>query len=147
MSKDDPYVSRVRKAGKPLKPHPGRSREETLFARKLRRETSRTEDKLWPHLRSARLGAPFRKQHVIDHRYPDYCCVPLKLIVEVDGPMHDPVRDARKDHRMNRRGYDVIRFSVQEIDQNLQGVVHTIYDAVQVRLMARRLGEQNKVQN
>ncbi|CAN0278352.1 unnamed protein product, partial [Phaeothamnion confervicola] len=114
-----------------------RSREETQFARKLRRETSRTEDKLWPHLRSAQLGAPFRKQHVIDHRYPDYCCVPLKLIVEVDGPTHDPVCDARKDHRMNRRGYYVIRFSVQEIDQNLRGVVDMIYDEVQMRLMAK----------
>jgi very-short-patch-repair endonuclease len=41
---------------------------------------------------------------------------------------------------MNRRGYDVIRFGVQEIDRNLQGVVDTIYQAVQARLMARGSG-------
>jgi very-short-patch-repair endonuclease len=93
------------------------------------------------------MGAPFRKQHVIDHRYPDYCCVPLKLIVEIDGPTHDPARDASKDHRMNRRGFDVIRFGVQEIDLNLQGVVDTIYDAVQMRLLAKKISEQNKARN
>jgi very-short-patch-repair endonuclease len=84
------------------------------------------------------MGAPFRRQHVVDHRFPDYCCVPLKLIVEIDGPDHDLAQDARKDRRMSRRGYDVIRFGVQEIDRNLQGVVDTIHQAVQVRLMARR---------
>ena len=144
MSKLDPHVSRIRTAGDRRKPRPGRSREETEFARKLRREVSRTEDKLWPHLRSAQMGASFRKQHVIDHRYPDYCCVKLKLIVEIDGPTHDRARDASKDRRMNRHGYDVIRFSVQEIDQNLRGVVDTIYDAVQIRLMAKKVREKSK---
>ncbi|HEV7691901.1 MAG TPA: DUF559 domain-containing protein [Hyphomonadaceae bacterium] len=143
MPKTDPHVPRIRKAGDRRKPKPGRTREETEFARKLRREVSRTEDKLWPHLRSSKLGAPFRQQHVINHRYPDYCCVPLKLIVEIDGPTHDLHRDTARDHRMNRRGYDVIRFSVQEIDQNLQGVVNTIYDAIRLRLMAKQAGEKN----
>jgi very-short-patch-repair endonuclease len=137
MSKDDPYVSRVRNAGDRRKPKPGRTREETKFAQHLRRTVSRTEDKLWLHLRGEQMGAPFRRQHVVDHAFPDYCCVPLRLIVEVDGPQHDLNRDARRDARMNRHGYDVIRFGVQQIDQDLQGVVDTIYDAVQLRLMER----------
>ncbi|HEV7689537.1 MAG TPA: DUF559 domain-containing protein [Hyphomonadaceae bacterium] len=100
---------------------------------------SRTEDKLWPHLRGEQMGAPFRKQHVINHKFPDYCCVPLKLIIEIDGPTHNLKRDTAKDHRMNRRGYDVIRLSVQEIDQNLQGVVDTIHEAIQLRLMSKQV--------
>jgi len=140
MSKPDPHVPRIRTANDRRKPRSGRAREETEFARKLRREVSRTEDRLWPHLRSDQMGAPFRRQHVIGGRYPDYCCVPLRLIVEIDGPDHDSGRDAAKDAHMNRHGYDVIRFGVQEIDLNLQGVVDTIYDAVQVRLMAKRVG-------
>ena len=138
MSKDDPHMSRVRKAGDRRKPKPGRTREETRFAQHLSRTSSRTEDKLWPHLRAEQMGAPFRRQHVLIHAFPDYCCVPLRLIVEVDVPLHDLARDTRRDTRMNRRGYDVIRFGVQEIDENLQGVVDTIYDAVQVRLMKRK---------
>lgn len=89
MSKDDPHVSRVRSAGDRRKPKPGRTREETKFAQHLRRTASRTEDKLWPHLRAEQMGAPFRRQHVVDRAFPDYCCVPLRLIVEVDGPLHD----------------------------------------------------------
>ena len=135
MSKDDPCVSRIRKAGDRRKPRPGRTREETAFARSLRRDVSKTEDRLWPHLRAGQMGAPFRRQHVIDHGFPDYCCVPLKLIVEIDGPHHDPFRDMRKDRRMSRRGYDTLRFGVQEVDRNLQGVVDTIHAQVQLRLM------------
>ncbi len=136
MSRDDPHVSRVRKAGDRRKPRPGRTREETEFARK---PTSR-RPKTGSGLRADRMGAPFRRQHVVDRAFPDYCCVPLKLIVEIDGPHHDLARDARKDQRMNRRGYDVIRFGVQEVDRNLQGVVDAIHAQVQLRLMAKEHG-------
>ena len=61
------------------------TREQTGFARKLRRMVSRTERRLWPHLRANQMGAPFRRQHPIDRYFADYCCVPLKLVVEVDG--------------------------------------------------------------
>ena len=117
---------------------PWRTREQTTFARKLRNTVSKTERKLWPHLRNAALGAPFRRQHVIDEMFVDYCCVPLGLVVEVDGPTHDLARDSLRDDRLSKQGFDVLRFSVQELDENLEGVVSTIYDAVQLRLLAER---------
>ena len=115
------------------------TREQTEFARKLRRNASKTEKRLWPHLRASKLGAPFRRQYWIGGKFADYCCVPLKLVVEVDGPLHDPARDSIRDHAMNGLGFDVLRFGVQEIDENLDGVVSTIYDAVRVRLMAQQV--------
>ena len=116
-----------------------RTREETLLARQLRRDASKTERRLWPHLRSSVLGAPFRRQHPIGQDFVDYCCVPLRLVVEVDGSMHDAGRDSLRDARLAASGYDVLRFSVQEMDTNLEGVVSTIYDAIQLRLIARDL--------
>ncbi len=113
-----------------------RTREQTEFARELRRKTSKTERRLWLHLRSSQMGAPFRKQHPVDRYFPDFCCVPLKLIVEVDGHTHSIERDSVRDHRLNKLGFDVLRFSVQEIDENLEGVVSTIYGEVQLRLQA-----------
>jgi very-short-patch-repair endonuclease len=71
--------------------------------------------------------------------FADYACVPLKPVVEVDGPAHDTNRDSIRDHRIERKGYDVLRFSVQEIDENLDGVVSTIYDVVQLKLMAQQV--------
>jgi very-short-patch-repair endonuclease len=135
MKEKPPAVARVRKSW-PRKPRSGRTREETLFAQKLRREVSKTEKRLWPALLDGQLGASFRRQHVIDGLFPDYCCVELHLIVEIDGPQHDPVRDANRDVRFKALGYDVLRFGVQEIDRNLDGVISTIYDAVQLRLIA-----------
>ena len=111
-----------------------RTRADTELARKLRREASETEKRLWPHLRSSKTGAPFRRQHRITGKFPDYCCLPLKLIVEIDGPPHSVQRDAIRDDRMNRAGFDVLRFSVQDIDENLTGVVETIHAEVQLRL-------------
>jgi very-short-patch-repair endonuclease len=120
------------------------TREQTLLSRQLKQQASKTEKKLWPHLRSGKMGAPFRRQYSISKYFTDYSCVPLKLIVEVDGPMHDAVRDSIRDDRVERRGFDVLRFSVQEIDGNLGGVVSTIYDAVQMKLMERQVRQDGR---
>ena len=110
------------------------TREQTEHARKLRREASKTEKRLWPHLQRSQMGAPFRRQYLIDGRFADYCCVPLKLVVEIDGPTHRAARDSERDRRMKTLGFDVVRFSVQEIDENLDGVINTIHMEVQLRL-------------
>jgi very-short-patch-repair endonuclease len=116
--------------------HFTRTRADTELARKLRREVSKTEKKLWPHLRSAQMGVSFRRQHQVGRPFADYCCLELKLVIEVDGPTHDAARDSLRDYSMNERGFDVLRFNVQEIDENLMGVVETIHREVQLRLMA-----------
>ena len=121
-----------------------RTPEQTAFARELRRKTSKTERRLWPHLRASQMGAPFRKQHPIDCYFADFCCVPLKLVVEVDGHTHSIERDSVRDHRLNKLGFDVLRFSVQEIDENLEGVVSTIYGEVQLRLQALEAADRKR---
>ena len=121
---------------KPTKSKFARTREQTLFARKLKKQASETEKKLWPHLRADKMGASFRRQYSVSKYFTDYACVPLKLVVEVDGPMHDTGRDSVRDDRIGTEGFDVLRFGVQEIEGNLQGVVETIYGAVQTKLMA-----------
>ena len=115
-----------------------RTREQTLQARRLKQLASKTEKKLWPHPRSSKTGASFRRQYSVSKYFADYACIPLRLIVEIDGPMHDMGKDSIRDHRVGKCGYEVLRFGVQEIDQNLEGVVSTIYDAVQLRLAERR---------
>lgn len=66
-----------------------RTEETPERARDLREDASTTEPKLWPRLCKGRMGASFRKQHPIGPYFADYCCVSLKLVVEVDGPLHD----------------------------------------------------------
>ena len=84
------------------------------------------------------MGAAFRRQYSVDKYFADYCCVSLRLVIEIDGPAHDAKRDYARDARIGRRGFDVVRFSVQEIDENLAGVIDTIHGEVQLRLARRR---------
>jgi guanylate kinase len=107
-----------------------RSKQQTLRARDLRERSSKTEKRLWLHLRNAQAGAPFRRQHPVGPYFPDYYCVSLKLAVEIDGPLHDSENDASRDAWMKDRGITVLRFSVQEMDCNLTGVVDTIRNEV-----------------
>jgi very-short-patch-repair endonuclease len=104
-----------------------RSRRQTLRARELRRDVSKTEKRLWPHLRGSGVGAPFRRQHPVGPFFPDYYCVPLRLAVEVDGPLHDAAKDSERDAVLAGLGVTVLRFSHQEIEDNLEGVVATIH--------------------
>ena len=46
----------------------------TQRARDLRQSASKTELKLWPHLRNKNLGYSFRRQHPIGPHFADYYC-------------------------------------------------------------------------
>jgi very-short-patch-repair endonuclease len=108
-------------------------------ARALRRSVSKTGARLWPKMRGAQLGAPFRRQHPIGPWFADYCCVPLRLVVEVDGPLHDLARDACRDADLKERGYTVLRFTAHQVDEKLDAVIEAIYAEVQQRLLLRNV--------
>lgn len=114
-----------------------RTEDTTLRAQDLRSDVSKTEARLWPRLCKPRMGAPFRRQHPIGPYFADYCCVPLKLVIEVDGPLHSEAEDDVRDRFMERQGYDVIRFSVEDMDKRFRGVIDTIQDQVQLRLLEK----------
>ena len=107
-----------------------RSRRQTIRARTLRRNVSKTEHRLWPHLRGSQTGAAFRRQHPVGPYFPDYFCVPLQLAIEVDGPMHDTIKDSERDATLRELGVTMLRFSYQQVDENLEGVIATIRDQV-----------------
>ena len=59
-------------------------------AQELRQEQTESESVLWEQLRGRRLnGAKFRRQHSIGRFIVDFCCPSAKLVVEVDGGIHD----------------------------------------------------------
>ncbi len=58
-------------------------------ARRLRKESTQAELRLWAYLRDRRLcGVTFRRQHAIGPYVADFCAPRHKLIVEVDGGQH-----------------------------------------------------------
>jgi very-short-patch-repair endonuclease len=100
-------------------------------ARQLRKSMTRQEVKLWVHLRSWRSrGFHFRRQAPRDGYIVDFVCLRAGVVVEVDGGQHNfgehQERDRRRDGDFAARGFKVLRYWNNEIDQNLEGVLTDI---------------------
>ncbi len=103
-------------------------------ARRLRRTMTPAERLLWEQLRARRLqGLYFRRQHPLGPFILDFCCPAAKLVVEVDGAVHDAVAQAAYDllrtERLRDDGYTVLRFRNEEVEANLAAVLHRIAHA------------------
>lgn len=120
--------------GEGSKPSPsGRGLGEGLIkrARELRQLSTTPEQKLWAILRNRQMqGYKFRRQHPLLTYVADFFCKELKLVVEVDGETHATEEAIRKDTvrtaALQKIGYHVVRFTNQEIMQNLEGVYETL---------------------
>jgi very-short-patch-repair endonuclease len=104
-------------------------------ARKLRRERTEAEDRLWERLRAGRLlGTKWRTQTPIGPYHPDFCCPAAKLIVELDGSQHaeehTAVYDAERTAFLEVSGYRVLRFWNNDVFANIDGVLEAIYSAL-----------------
>lgn len=105
-------------------------------SRRLRKESTPHERKMWYQLRAGRFeNLKFRRQCVVGQYIVDFCCLDRKLIVELDGGGHDVdtqrATDAERDRYFLESGYRVIRFWNNEIDMNLNGVLEKLRQAVQ----------------
>jgi guanylate kinase len=92
------------------------------------------ESALWECLRSKNLGVRFRRQHPVFGYIPDFVCLEKQLIVEVDGGYHfigdQQVSDEERTRYLNQYGFEVIRFTNDEILNNIDGVINQIKDAI-----------------
>jgi very-short-patch-repair endonuclease len=62
-------------------------------------------------LRSRRLAAlKFRRQFPIGPYVVDFVCLRLRLVVELDGPFHDPEHDTVRDAWLVAQGFTILRF-------------------------------------
>src|SRR3954449_8865244 len=88
--------------------------EHRAFAKRQRREMSRAECMIWEVLRASRLGGwKFKRQVPYGPYVADFSCAEAKLIVELDGPLHEDAeqqaRDAARDRWFEGRGFRVLR--------------------------------------
>lgn len=113
-----------------------RDQEQRHFARQLRNQPTGAEKQLWWFLRAGRLGVKLRRQAAIGAFIVDFVCFPQKLIVELDGPQHleadAGAHDARRTTWLESRGFRVVRFRNQELDEHILGVVDRIKKLLEV---------------
>ena len=106
----------------------------TLSARRnapaLRREMTESERTLWSRLRGEQMGVKFRRQHPLGGYVADFACLAPKLIVELDGSQHAHQQnyDQRRDTYFRSHGFDVLRFATDAPFVNLDGVLVSILD-------------------
>jgi very-short-patch-repair endonuclease len=101
-------------------------------AKRLRREMTDAERKLWSVLRDRRLeGAKFRRQQPIGPFVADFVCQEQRLIIEADGGQHaESVSDNRRTLFLESKGYRLLRFWNNDIMSNLDGVAQVIAAAL-----------------
>ncbi len=99
------------------------------YARTLRKTMTRAEVYLWVRLRRRQVeGFLFHRQAEFGPYIVDFLCREKKLIVEVDGALHEDAvgYDARRTVFLEGRGFRVIRFLNEEIYADIEDVVERI---------------------
>jgi very-short-patch-repair endonuclease len=98
-------------------------------AKELRHQMTQEEKILWQHLRANRLhGLHFRRQQIIDGFIADFYCHAARLVIEVDGEIHQQQTeyDAERDRVLLARGLRLLRIKNEEVRQNLNSVLMRI---------------------
>lgn len=108
-----------------IRPAPG----VRVRAQELRMQMTRAEVLLCEQLRGHGLdGLKFRRQHPMPSFIVDFYCPARKLIIELDGGVHEAQVDydvARSEY-LSARGYQVLRFSNVQVEQQLPAVLGEI---------------------
>jgi len=118
-------------------------REAILYARKLRKNQTPAEKIFWENVRKRRqLGLKFLRQYLIEHEVymgqssyfiPDFYCHEIRLIVEIDGKIHEKQKDydEARTYILKEMGYRIIRFTNQEVLTNISEVTKKLRAYIQ----------------
>jgi very-short-patch-repair endonuclease len=113
------------------------------LAKELRKAETEAEIILWskPN-RNQILGLQFRRQHPINIFIADFYCVRIKLLIEVDGSIHEITEyqehDQSRSEILNDFGITVIRFTNEQIIEEIDSTIE------QIKTVAQKLLDQNK---
>jgi leucyl-tRNA synthetase len=98
------------------------------FGRENRRNSTPAETLIWSKLRNKQTGYKFRRQHAIGPFIVDFVCISANLIIEVDGEIHkfQGKDDTTRSTVLQDLGFNILRFSNQEILEDVDRCVQTI---------------------
>jgi len=115
------------------------------YAHRMRYDPTDAERVLWLRLRFKITfeGSHFRRQALIGPFIGDFASRKARLVIELDGGLHDEQRaaDERRTRYIETRGYQVLRFWNHDVFGNLDGVLQVIRSAVTPPPTPPRKGE------
>ena len=114
--------------------HFGACKDTFLKAKELRLCMTDAEKMLWQKIRNKKLGYKFRRQHPLNKFIADFYCHEIKLVIEVDGEIHE--KPERQDYDIGRTkelenlGIKVIRYKNEDIVKNIDVVITDILEII-----------------
>jgi very-short-patch-repair endonuclease len=105
--------------------------ERTKSSRKLRRDQTSAEQRLWSAIRNRQLGQlKFVRQMAVGPYFADFACRQKRLVIELDGATHSTdeelARDARRAAFLLSAGYTIVRFRNTDVYEALDMVCEAI---------------------
>jgi len=105
------------------------------ISKELRNNTTEAEKELWKHLKCKQIkGYHFRRQHPIHRFIADFFCYKCKLVIELDGRIHNEItvkeRDIEREKIIKEFGIKVIRFSNEQVFNEIDKVLYQIQKAI-----------------
>lgn len=105
------------------------------YAQKNRNNETLAEGLLWDYLKAGKMGVVFKRQHIIGPYIADFCCLTERLVIEVDGGYHQlpdqQENDVQREEWLHEQGFTVLRFSNEEIYNNIENVLEIINKELQ----------------
>jgi very-short-patch-repair endonuclease len=93
----------------------------------MRKEPTQAERILWDVLRNRKFhGLKFRRQVPVDRYIADFLCLEKKVIIELDGPLHDEEHDRQRDKVLESAGFIVLRFKNEDFINNFGTVMERL---------------------
>ena len=101
-------------------------------SRRLRRQMTPPEALVWKLLQGSPCGVRFRRQYAIGPYVADFYCPSAKLVIEIDGAIHDfepqAKRDARRDDLITSFGVEILRIAASDVMRDATSVAHSIVE-------------------
>lgn len=112
-----------------------RKSQKTFTARRLRRDETFAEKRMWEQLRNRQLdGVKFVRQAPVGPYIADFLCRETRLIVEVDGATHSTEAEVRHDAvrtaQLAQMGFSVLRLQNDEVMHGMDEVLTLIREAL-----------------
>jgi very-short-patch-repair endonuclease len=100
-------------------------------AKELRKSMTEAEEMLWEQIRNNKLkGLKFRRQHPLDIFIADFYCHQRKLIIELDGGIHDTPEQMEYEEgrtaELEEKGFKILRFKNDEVLNDIKSVLEKI---------------------
>ena len=101
-------------------------------SRRLRRTMTKPEAVLWRLLRGSPNGIRFRRQYAIGPYVADFYCPAARLVIEIDGQIHDFAEQARldvtRDETIAAFGVRVQRIAARDVLADAPGIAAALVE-------------------